>query len=314
MSGCWQMAILSEKQPGCGGVSRMHKQKFETQPRDWPTTSEEVWRFDKKSPRHGKTLNCSEWSERTTSYRLFVCECRWSADLGGGFQFEPFRDGSWPPDIGLGVQPDVLGSFWSKGDAAVSGGGSTECGTSDNGDTVSSVMSPGSPYTTVTVGSRCAVGKGRGWLMAASSLVMEIVACQSWYGVQSTMGGGVSWSWWMEPWTSIGTSRSWGIKCCHGRRGCLDVTLCSSKTIPCPIHHVTRQPFWTIRMLRSCTGQLGVQIWTPLSMFGIKCQSGSDTWMTPPPPPPPLFFFGAKCELGGCALFAWLHTLPAYCH
>ena len=32
-------------------------------------------------------------------------------------------------------------------------------------------------------------------------------------------GGGVSWSLWMEPWTGIGTSRSWGIKCCHGDGG-----------------------------------------------------------------------------------------------
>ena len=30
---------------------------------------------------------------------------------------------------------------------------------------VSSVISPGSPYTTVTVGSRCAVGKGGGWCL-----------------------------------------------------------------------------------------------------------------------------------------------------
>ena len=118
-------------------------------------------------------------------------------------------------------------------------------------DTVSSVMSPGSPYTTVTVESRCAVGKGRGWSMPASSLMMKIVAHQSRFGVQSTMGGGVSWSWWMEPWTGIGTSRSWGIECCHGQRGCLDVTLCTSKTMPRPIQHVIRQPFWTNRMLRS---------------------------------------------------------------
>ena len=58
------------------------------------------------------------------------------------------------------------------------------------------------------------------------------------------MGGGVSWSWWMEPWTGIGTSRSWGIKCCHGRWGFLEVTLCTSKTMPHPIQHVTRQLFW----------------------------------------------------------------------
>ena len=78
----------------------------------------------------------------------------------GGCQFKPFGDGFWPPDIGLGNQPDVLGSLWSTGDAAVSRGGGTECGTPDNGNTVSSVKSPGCPYTTVTVGSGCAIGKG----------------------------------------------------------------------------------------------------------------------------------------------------------
>ena len=26
-----------------------------------------------------------------------------------------------------------------------------------------------------------------------------------------------------------------------------------------------------------------------------------------------IFSFGAKCEIAGCALLAWLHTLPAYC-
>ena len=57
--------------------------------------------------------------------------------MGGGCQCEPFGDGFWPPDIGLGVQPDILGSLWSTGDTAGSGGGGTECGTSDNGDTVS---------------------------------------------------------------------------------------------------------------------------------------------------------------------------------
>ena len=49
---------------------------------------------------------------------------------------------------------------------------------------------------------------------------------------------------------------------------------------PPPLQHVTRQPFWTNRMLRSWTGQLRVQTWTQLSMFGIKCQSGSEAWMT----------------------------------
>ena len=115
-------------------------------------------------------------------------------------------------------------------------GGGTECGTSDNGDTASSVMSPGSPYTTVTGGSGCTVGKGRGWMMPASSLMMEVVTRQSWYGVQSTMGGGVSWPWWMEPWTGICTSRSWGIKCCYGRRGCFDISLCPRQ---CPAPYST---------------------------------------------------------------------------
>ena len=138
-----------------------------------------------KSPRHGKTVNFTEWSEQNASSQLLACECRWSADLGGGCQFKPFGDGFWLPDIGRGVQPDVLGSLWSTGDAAVSWGGGTECGT---GDTVSSVMSPGCPYTRVTVGSGCDVGKGRGWLMPASSLMMEIVARQSWYGCNPPWG------------------------------------------------------------------------------------------------------------------------------
>ena len=76
----------------------------------------------------GKTVNCSEWSKRTASSRFLVCECRWSADLGGGCQFEPFGDCFWPPDIGLGVQSDVIGSLWSTGDAAVSGGGAQSVG------------------------------------------------------------------------------------------------------------------------------------------------------------------------------------------
>ena len=86
-------------------------------------------------------------------------------------------------------------------------------------------------------------------------------------------GGGVNWSWWMEPWTGIGTSRSSGIKCCHGRHGCLDVTLCTSKTMPRPLQHLKRQPFWTNRMLRSWTGQFGSNmnpiehVWDQMSVW-----------------------------------------------
>ena len=117
-------------------------------------------------------------------------------------------------------------------------------------------MSPSSPYTTVTVGSWCAVGKMRGWLLPASSLNdgNRGLSVMVWGAIHH--GGGVSWSWCMAPWIGIGTSRSWGIKCCHGRRGCLDVTLCTSKKMSRPIQNVTRLPFWANRMLRSWTGQL----------------------------------------------------------
>ena len=37
------------------------------------------------------------------------------------------------------------------------------------------------------------------------------------------------------------------------------------------------------RMWRSLAGQLWVQTWTPLSMFGTKWGSGCETWMTPLP-------------------------------
>ena len=47
-----------------------------------------------KSPCHGKTVNCSKWSELTASSRLLVCECRWSADFFGG----------WGLGLGVGVE------------------------------------------------------------------------------------------------------------------------------------------------------------------------------------------------------------------
>ena len=49
--GRWQFSARSSQD--AGGVSRMHKQNLATQPRDWPTTSEEA---------------ASTW--------LLVCECR----------------------------------------------------------------------------------------------------------------------------------------------------------------------------------------------------------------------------------------------
>ena len=37
-----------------GGVSGMHKQNFAMQPRDWPTTSEEAWRFNENLHAKGR--------------------------------------------------------------------------------------------------------------------------------------------------------------------------------------------------------------------------------------------------------------------
>ena len=50
-----------------------------------------------KSPCHGKTVNCSKWSELTASSRLLVCECRWSADFFGGWGW------GWGLGLGLGL-------------------------------------------------------------------------------------------------------------------------------------------------------------------------------------------------------------------
>ena len=191
---------------------------------------------------------------RTNRYiRLLVCECRWSTDLGSGCQFEPFRDGCWPPDIGLGVQTDVLGSVWAQA-------------TPLWGERVGHKVWDESRFSLYHSDGRVRVRRSQG-----EGLIDAYVQPNDGNRGPSVMvwgaihqGGGVSWSWWMEPWTVI------GIKCCHGRRVCLDIPLCTSKTMPRHIQHVTRQPFWTNRMLRSWTGQLGIQTWTQLSMFGIK--------------------------------------------
>ena len=172
------------------GVSQGCISFFATQPRDWPTTSEEAMRFDENLHVTGRPsttpngqnepLHLGSSSANTDDPPI------WEVDVISNLS-ETFSGRRILVSASSQVsQPDVLGLLWSTGDAAV------------------------------------------------------------------------SWSWWMEPWTGIGTSRSWGIKCCHGRRVCLVVTLCTSKTMPRPIQHVTRQPFWTNKMLRSCTGQLGV--------------------------------------------------------
>ena len=163
----------------------MHKQNFATQPRDWLTTSDEAWRFN-------KNLHATERPSTAPNGRnepLHLGSSSANADDPTILEADVNSNHS---EMASGcqslVQPDVLGSLSSTSDAAVSGGGGTKYGTSDNGDSVSSVMSPGSPYTTVTVRCGCAVGKRRGWLMPAPSLMMEIVARQSWYGCNPPWG------------------------------------------------------------------------------------------------------------------------------
>ena len=94
---------------------------------------------------------------------------------------------------------------------------------------------------------------------------------------------------------------------CVGRSS--DERLRMSNAIPCPTQHVTWLLFWHKRMWRSWTGQLGVQAWTPLSMFGTKWGFESDTWMTLRHceriaecyPPSAGFSSPRKCEYpGGC--------------
>ena len=50
--GRWQFSARSSQD--AGGVSRMQKQNFVMQPRDWPTTSEEAWRFNENLHAKGR--------------------------------------------------------------------------------------------------------------------------------------------------------------------------------------------------------------------------------------------------------------------
>ena len=171
--------------------------------------------------------------------------------------------GIWPPDIGLRVQLNVLGSLRSTGDAAVSLGRRhrvldlrqwRHCIFSDE-SWFSLHHSDG--------GVRCRQGES----MIDAFVQPNGMGCNPPWGEEWAGRGG----WSHEPASvhpdpEISNASLW-------RRGCLDVTLCTPKTMPRPIQYARRQPIWTNRILRSWTGQFGVQTWTQLSMFGIKCQS-----------------------------------------
>ena len=67
-----------------GGVSRMHKQNFATQPRDWPTTSEEAWSFDENLHATGRPsiapngqnepLHLDSWSTNADDPQIWEAE------------------------------------------------------------------------------------------------------------------------------------------------------------------------------------------------------------------------------------------------
>ena len=54
IAGRWHFSARSSQD--AGGVSRMHNENFAMQPRDWPTTSEEMWSFDENLHATGRPL------------------------------------------------------------------------------------------------------------------------------------------------------------------------------------------------------------------------------------------------------------------
>ena len=115
------------------------------------------------------------------------------------------------------------------------------------------------------------LGDGRFWTDPPSVTVPP----QSWHGVPwwEEWTGGARWN--PQPPTlhqdspqyfaSLGDGRFW------------TEPFCMPRTMPCPLQHETQLLFWHYRMWRSWTGQLGVQSWTPLSIFETKWGSGSET-------------------------------------
>ena len=137
-----------------------------------------------KSPRHGKTVNCFEWSEQTAS-RLLVSEwMQMIRQFGRRMSVRTIRRrllaaGYWSRRPArcprLTLDHRRRSREWERRHRVWDLRQWRDCVFSDESRP---------PYTTVTVGSGCAVGKGRGWLMSASSLMMEIVAREEeWAGL-----------------------------------------------------------------------------------------------------------------------------------
>ena len=118
-----------------GSVSRMHKQNFAMQPRDWPTTSEETWRFDENLHATGRQSTAPNGQNEplhlgSLSVNADDLPIR-EADVSSNY----LEMASGRRILVLASSQMSLAHFRAQ----VSGGGGTECGTSDNGDTVSSV-------------------------------------------------------------------------------------------------------------------------------------------------------------------------------
>ena len=93
---------------------------------------------------------------------------------------------------------------------------------------------------------------------------------QSWFGVPSTMVGGVNWWYWMDPSTTKTTLGFSAIVCLPWRRSGLDESLCISTTIPRSTQYVTRMLFWNSKRRRSWNGQIEVHTWTPWASCHIR--------------------------------------------
>ena len=126
----------------------MHKQNFVTQPRDWPTTSEEVWRFDENFHATGRPSTAPNGENEPLHLGSSSANADAPPILEAVVCLNHSDTASGHPDIGLSIQSDVLGSHWH-----------TECGTSDNGDTVS-LWAPVLPISQWRLGTSASYARG----------------------------------------------------------------------------------------------------------------------------------------------------------